>query len=109
MVRDYKICQKFGKPLVKPKVRLPKTSLFNEIVTFELKQFGSKYMLWCIDAFTRFVQGKLLSNKKADMIVNALNEYWNLPFGIPVVGYYADNGTEFKNVKMDELVSKELT
>ena len=39
------------------------------------------------------------------MIVNALNECWNLPFGIPVIGYYADNGTEFKNVKMDELVS----
>ena len=63
-------------------------------------------MLWCIDAFTRFMQGKLLSNKKADTIVNVLNECWNLPFGIPVVGYYADNGTEFKNVKMDELVSK---
>ena len=31
---------------------------------------------------------------------------WNLAFGIPGVGYYANNGTEFKNVKMDELVSK---
>ena len=29
-----------------------------------------------------------------------------MPFGIPVKGYYADNGTEFRNIKMDELVSK---
>ena len=41
-----------------------------------------------------------------ETIVNALNECWNLPFGIPNVGYYADNGTELKNVKMDELESK---
>ena len=40
------------------------------------------------------------------MIVNAINESWNLAFGIPGTGYYADNGTEFKNIKMDELVSK---
>ena len=92
--------------MVKPKVALPKASSFNEIVTLDLKQFGDKYVLWCIDACTRFVQGKLLRNKKAETIVNAINECWNLAFGIPGIGYYADNGTEFKNVKMDELVSK---
>ena len=53
-----------------------------------------------------YQKGKLLNNNKADTIVNAINECWNLPFGIPVTGYYADNGTEFKNIKMDELVSK---
>merc|ERR1712082_38466 len=106
VVKDCKICQKFGRSMVKPKVALPKASSFNEIVTLDLKQFGNKYVLWCIDAFTRFVQGKLLNDKKAERIVNAINESWNLPFGIPGTGYYADNGTEFKNIKMDELVSK---
>ena len=106
VVRDCKICQKFGRSMVKPKVVLPKATSFNEIVTLDLKQFGSKYVLWCIDACTRFVQGKLLNNKKAETIVNAINESWNLAFGIPGTGYYADNGTEFKNVGMDELVSK---
>ena len=96
------MCQKFGKSMVKPKTALPRGGSFYEIVTLDLKQFGSKHVLWCIDAFTRFVQGKLICNKKADTIVNALNECWNLPFGIPAIGYYADNGTDF----MDELVSK---
>merc|ERR1712121_623897 len=106
VVKDCKICQKFGRLIVRPKVALPRGTSFNEIVTLDLKQFGSKYVLWCIDAFTRFVQGKLLNNKKSETIVNAVNESWNLAFGIPGIGYYADNGTEFKNIKMDELVSK---
>ena len=38
--------------------------------------------------------------------MNVINETWNLAFGIPGIGYFADNGTEFKNIKMDELVSK---
>jgi len=95
VVKDCKICQKFGRSMVKPKVTLPKATSFNEIVTLDLKQFGDKYVLWCINAFTRFVQGKLLKNKKAETVVNAINEYWNLAFGIPRTGYYADNGTEF--------------
>ena len=55
--------------MVKPKIALPKAGLFNEVVTLDLKQFGSKYVLWCVDAFTRFVQGKLLNFKKAETIV----------------------------------------
>merc|ERR1712114_113854 len=106
VVRDFKICQKFGRSIVKPKTALPNASSFNEIVTLDLKQFGNKHVLWCIDSFTRFIQGKLLRNKKAEMILNAINECWNLSFGIPAVGFYADNGTEFKNIKMDEFISK---
>ena len=100
------ICQKFSKSLVKPKIALPIASSFNEIVTLDLKQFGDKYVLWCICAFTRFTQGRLLKNKQADTIINAIKECWNLAFGIPTIGYYTDNGRKFKNIKMDELVSK---
>ena len=106
VVKDCKVCQKFSKSLVKPKTALPIASSFNEIVTLDLKQFGDKYVLWCICAFTRFIQGRLLKNKKAETIINAIEECWNLPFGIPTIGYYADNGREFKNIKMDKLVSK---
>ena len=106
VVKECKTCQQFGKSLAKPKTALPHSSTFNQVVTLDLKQFGEKYVLWCVDSFTRFVQGKLISNKQAETIIDAINECWNLPFGIPTIGYYADNGTEFRNVKMDELVSK---
>ena len=45
VIRDCKVCQKFGRSMVKPKIALPKAGLFNEIVTLDLKQFGSKYVL----------------------------------------------------------------
>ena len=92
--------------MVKPKIAMAKVGSFNKIVMVDLKQFGDKYVLWCIDAFTRFVQGKLLKNKKAETIVDAVNECWNMLFGISNVGYYVENGSEFRKVKMDELVSK---
>ena len=73
--------------MVKPKVSLTKVGSFNEVVTLDLKEFGSKYVLWCIDLFTRFIQGRLIPNKKADTIVNEINDCWNMPFGIPKIGY----------------------
>ncbi len=43
--------------MVKPKVALPKESSFNEIVMLDLKQFGDKYILWCIDALSDLYKG----------------------------------------------------
>ena len=33
VVKDCKICQKFGRSMVKPKIDLPNASSFNEVVT----------------------------------------------------------------------------
>ena len=79
---------------------------FNEVVTLDLKEFGSKYILWMIDSFTRFIQGKLISNKKAETIIDTINITWNLNIGFPLVGFVAENGREFANVKLDKLTSK---
>ena len=67
---------KFAKLVSRPKITLPKTSTFNEVVTLDLKSFGSKYVLWIKDSFCRFVQGKVILNKKADMIINAITDTW---------------------------------
>ena len=59
-----------------------------------------------IDSFSRFIQGKLLSNKKADMIIQALTDTWCMNVGFPSHGFFTDNGSEFSNVKLYELTSK---
>ena len=105
-MNDYKVCQKFGKSVSRPRVTLPKATSFNEVVTLDLKEFGSRYMLWMIDSFTRFIQAKLIWNKKAETIIDAINVSWNLNVGFPSVGFFADNGREFANVKLDELTNK---
>ena len=83
-----------------------KSSRFNEVVILDLKTFGSKHVLWIIGSFSRFVQSKVIQNKRAETIVKAVTDTWILCFGIPNVDFYADNREEFLNVKMDELISR---
>ena len=78
VVNNYCVCQKFQKSVTKPKVTLPKSSSFNKMMTLDLKEFGSKYILWFVDSFTIFMQGKLINNKKAETIIEAINNTWNL-------------------------------
>ena len=65
-----------------------------------------KYILWMVDIFTRFIQGKLITNKRVDTIINGVNNRWCMSVGFPSVGFFADNGGEFSNIKLDELTSK---
>ena len=74
VVNDCKVCQKFSKSVARPKITLPKLWSFNEVVTLNLKEFGNKYILWMIDSFTQFIPGKLIPNKKADTIIQALTD-----------------------------------
>ena len=106
VVNDYKVCQKFCKSVVRLGVTLPKFISFNELVMLDLKEFGSKYVLWMIDSFTRFMQGKMLSNKKADTIISALTNLWCMNVGFPSHGFFADNGGKFANIKLNDLTSK---
>ena len=59
-----------------------------------------------IDSFTRFIQGKVIPNKKVDTIIIALTDSWCMNVGFLSRGFFADNGGEFANVKLDELTSK---
>ena len=85
VVQNCNICQKFAKSVSGPKVTLPKSSTFNEVVTLDLKIFGLKYVLWIVDSFSRFMQGKVVQNKKAETIEKAIMDTWIFCFGIQSV------------------------
>ena len=59
-----------------------------------------------VDSFTRFMQGNLILNKKANTIISALMDSWCMSFGFPSAGFFTDNGGKFANLKLDELMSK---
>ena len=88
VIKDCKIGQKFSKLVTRPKITLPKSRSFNEVVTLDLKEFGAKYILWMIDSFTRFIQGKLITNKRADKIIQALTDSWCMSVGIPALEFF---------------------
>ena len=92
VVNDCKVCQKFQRSVARLRVTLPKASSFNEVVTLDLKEFGSKYLLWMIDSFSRFIVGKLLNNKKVDTIIQAIMDSWCMSVGFPSYRFFGDNG-----------------
>ena len=63
-------------------------------------------MLWIIDSFSRFVQGKVILNKRVETIMREVSDTSILCFEEPTVGFYADNGGKFVNIKMDELIAR---
>ena len=84
-----------------PKITFSKTETFNKVVALDLKNFGSKHVLWIIDSFCRFVKGKVILNKKADTIVNTITDTRIMCFSIPSNGIYTEHRGEFVNVNMD--------
>ena len=100
-MNDCKIWQKFQRSVARPRVSLPKATSFIKIVTLDLKKFGNKYMLWMIDSFTRFVQGKLLNNNRADAVIQAITNLWCMNIGFPSHGFVTNNDGELSNIKLD--------
>ena len=103
VVDQCKVCQKFRKSMPRPSTTLPKCNDFNQIVTLDLKQWGNKYILWMVCSFTRFLKGVVIAAKDANIVVEAVMKHWNCNFGIPSIGYWSDNGCEFKNADMLEI------
>ena len=45
VINDCKVCQKFQRSVARPRVSLPRATSFNEVVTLNVKEFGTKYIL----------------------------------------------------------------
>ena len=73
IVDKCEICKKNSKSKPKPAVAIPKATELNSIVSMDLKIMGDKYILWMVCACTRYIQGRVLNDKKPDTVVKALH------------------------------------
>ena len=92
----------------KPAVALPLATDFNEVVTMDLKIWNknkNEYILYMIDAFTRYQVATVINRKTPDQVINAIFEKWIQYFGIPGK-VLSDNGGEFSNAEMLEVSNK---
>ena len=76
------------------------------MVTLDLKEVGSKYILWIVDSFTKFIQGKIINKNKMETVIDTINTTWTYNVGYPSVGYFTDNRGEFTKIQLDEMTSK---
>ena len=75
-----------GRRLPKPKVTFPKASNFNHVVCIDLKENrryknAPPYILYLVDAFTRFKAAVYIKDKKATTITEAICKEWIKLFG----------------------------
>ena len=106
VVENCEICKQNARSKSKPVVAISRATDFNSVIAIDLKQVGKEHILWMICGFTRFIKGIVLKNKIPESVMKGLHSGWCMNFGFPTVGFYADNGGEFQNYKVDEFTNK---
>ena len=106
---DCETCLALAKHKPKPKVCLPLADKFNDVLAFDLTFWNdiltkkTVCIFHCIDLATRLSAACVASSKDPKHIVDNLVKTWLNVFGAPVK-IYTDNGGEFANKKLVELI-----
>ena len=102
-------CLSMAKHKPKPKVCLPLARVFNDVLAFDLTFWNDSMVkktiiiLHCIDLATRLSAACVVQSKEPRIIINSLVKSWLNVFGAPKK-VYTDNGGEFANKKLVELI-----
>lgn len=59
-----------------------------------------------IYGFKIFIRRIVLNDKTPENVIRGLQGAWHMDLGYPNVGFWADNGGEFKTLKMEDIVNK---
>ena len=78
-----------------------------DVIAIDLLQLpasyqGSRYLLVCVDHFSRFVVLAPLANKTSEAVAHALISHVFCPYSTPRV-LLSDNGSEFRNSLLEEI------
>ena len=106
-----KICSyKYKRTPPRPKTCLPLSRNFNQCVSIDLKgPINKKYILYCVDTFSRLTRGIIIKDKNPNTIVKGLIDCWILGRGIGpgMPGKFIfDGGREFNNPQVIDLAEK---
>ena len=108
IVEQCEVCIKKRKKTPRKKVGMQRSTAFNQVVSMDLKVHTDCYILWMVDEATRFIKGQVLTNKRPETIISAMNKLWingdGAGPGMPEKYFYTDNGREFVNELMYDLL-----
>ena len=108
IVEQCEVCIKKRKKIPRKKVGMQRSTAFNQVVSMDLKVHTDCYILWMVDEATRFIKGQVILNKRPETIIEAMNKLWingdGAGPGMPEKYFYTDNGREFVNELMLDLL-----
>ena len=112
LVENCQICKLRAGVLPRPKACMTRSSDFNELVSWDLKDFKNKYnfyILYCLDEFSKLIVGKIMRDKRPQSVIESFEEVWVYAaghgFGWPRQ-ILSDNGGEFINSLVCEYLLK---
>ena len=102
-------CQVHKRSIPKKMTSLPQSTAFNQVVSIDLKcHSDGTYVLWLVDDATRLIAGQVITKKQLETIIAALDTAWITGHGkgpsLPEKYFLADNGREFVNEKLLDLM-----
>ena len=111
-IKDLKNCQPCkveARRPPRPKSTAPKATSFNHLICIDLKENiryknAPPYILYIIDAFTKFKAAKFIKDKKGETVTEALMLEWVKYFGPPKY-IQSDRGKEFLNKHLQAFCS----
>ena len=106
VIEKCEICKRNSRSKSKPSVAIPRVTDFNLVILVDLKSMEKGYILWMVCSFTKFVKGIVIKDKSPESIMKGLHNSWCMNYGFPIVGFWADNGGEFRNYKINEFTNK---
>ena len=87
----------------KPAASIPMANSFNQVVGMDLKIYGDgTIILYIIDFWSKFMQGRIVKSKKPEDIVTAVLECWISHYGCFQATLH-DNGGEFIGAAFAEM------
>ena len=87
VVENCEVCKKNARSKSKPFVAISRATDFNSIMAVDLKMMEDKYILWTLCGFTKFIRGRVTSDKNPKSIINAIHEAWCMNVGYPTVEF----------------------
>ena len=101
------VCQLNDTRKPRPKVALPRANKPNQVVSLDLKDFGSaeqSYILYAVDLFSRLTVATFIPNKKAETVAEGVLKIWISQPGLgPMEILHTDRGNEFLNQILTKL------
>ena len=106
-LKNCEVCKLEANRVPRPKTAMPRAVNFNHLICVDLKEnkrypAAGSYIVYIIDAFTKFKIGKFIKNKSGDTVTNAIYTEWIKLFGPPSF-IQTDRGREFLCKELKEM------
>ena len=105
VLKNCEVCKENVCSKPKLSVAVSRVMGFNSVVTVDLKIMRAIRILWMICTFIKFIRKVVTNDKMSESIIKGLHRAQCMAYGFTTVGFWVDNGGQFRSFKINEFVN----